>query len=199
VVFGLIAWFMVAGLWHHHPRAHWTVTADVAPLDAELAQDEGMRDTVGADLDRRAAAVRQSLQPLTAELNDLSNLSARLGQAVSRANDEDRWPVKVAGRTLSPAMATELSARIATATAMGRRAVKHDTAALQALTDAAATAHGESAEIGRLRQELTAGVSPDRQAEIARQADAFRAEPVPDAANVTADDTRPADLDALIK
>ena len=70
---------------------------------------------------------------------------------------------------------------------------------LAGLTAAADAVRAESADLTRLRHALASDPASGRRADIVRRADAYRdAARLPDAAGLTADPTRPVDVDALM-
>jgi len=197
VVLGLVA-FAITRVYHHPGRA---ALPPVGPVAAMLADAQAARLTLAADLDRRADDVRTARDALAAQSAELSNLSDRITRAVARASDEDRWPARVAGRSLQRADAEALLAKIDNVVQSERPAIAHDTAALDGITAASAAVHSELADIDRLRQELTTDSTPERRAEIDRQAQDYRdaSAHLPDAPGLTADPARPIDENALLR
>jgi predicted RNA-binding Zn-ribbon protein involved in translation (DUF1610 family) len=197
IVLGLVA-FGITRVYHHPGRA---ALPPVGPVAAMLADAQATRLTLAADLDRRADDVRAARDALAAQSAELTNLSDRVTQAVARASDEDRWPAKVAGRSLQRADADALLAKIDSVVRAERPAIAHDTAALDGITAASAAVHSDLADIDRLRQELTTETTPERRSEIDRQAQDYRdaSAHLPDAPGLTADPTRPSDENTLLR
>ena len=179
--------------------AHVVVVAD--PVDAELNDAQVVRVTWAVDLDHRADDVRAARQALVDQTGDLANLAARITTAVNRAADEDRWPAKVAGRSLLKPDADAVLGRVADAAADERRAVDRDGATLTAILAAAAAERAESGHISQLRHDLASNPTPDRRSAIDRQADVYRdgSAHQPDALSLSADPTRPIDVGALLR
>ena len=197
VLLGVVA-IGVTHLYHAHQRA---ALPPVGPVAAVLADAQAARLTRAADLDRRADDVRAARDVLAAQAADLSNLADRVRQAVARAADEDRWPAKVAGRSLQRGDADALLAKIGRTVTAERRAVDRDTDALHGITAASAAVHDDLTDIDRLREQLMGDPTAEQRAQVDRQAAAYRdgSAHLPDAAGLIADPTRPIDESALLR
>lgn len=81
--------------------------------DNRIRQQVAGREQRLAQLDQRRAEIEKKSADLLQRVSDAQNIQSRLGAAVQRAEDEDRWPVKFAGRTFT----REKAASVITATA----------------------------------------------------------------------------------
>lgn len=69
--------------------------------DARISQQVAGREQRLAQLDQRRADIHQKSADLLQRVADAKNIHARLSTALQRAEDEERWPLKFAGRTFS--------------------------------------------------------------------------------------------------
>ena len=91
------------------PEAAWTperIAADPAGYlqyagERVGAQIEGRRQKL-AQLTAQRGEVEAHSQALATKVSDAQNITRRLRTAMQRAEDENNWPVKMAGRTFDP-------------------------------------------------------------------------------------------------
>jgi len=89
-----------------------TNAAEIATLDSMMSQ---RIDACSADLKKlsdQEEAAQANRDALAGSLPDIENFRNRLQTAIQRAGDEDRWPVKVAGRQFSKTQATIAIAKL---------------------------------------------------------------------------------------
>ncbi len=198
LVTALLAGGVVASVSFLVPTSVRTVVPVAAPMTGPVAEmltaAQAERNVELDDLHNRLAVVRSARKELAAQADDLANVAARIRTAVAKANDEDRWPVKVAGRTMERADADALVARVIGVLATEHLAIDRDAEVLGRITAAEAALHGELADIDRLRQQ-------EPSAEVQRQAEGYRdrSPQLPGAADLVPDPTRPVDVAALLK
>jgi hypothetical protein len=73
-------------------------------VQAQIAEREKRLNTLAAS--RQDIVNRQ--QALTSKIDEVNNFRTRLTQAYQRSEDEDRWPVRMAGRTFERAKVQDL-------------------------------------------------------------------------------------------
>ena len=185
----------------HRPATPSAAVAVVDPVDADLARARDVRVDRLGDLDRRTAAARAARGAVAAQVDDLTNLSARIKAAAARAADEDHWPAVVAGRPFQRVEADAVVERIHVALSVERSAVVQDDAAVAALVAAAAPIRAQLDDIGRLRAELAGRPTSDQFTDVRRRADAYRAGVIrlPDVPAAAPSPVRPLDVDALLR
>lgn len=69
--------------------------------DARIREQVAGREQRLAQLDQRRADIDRKSADLLQRVADAQNIHSRLAAAILRAEDEDRWPIKFAGRTFS--------------------------------------------------------------------------------------------------
>jgi len=69
--------------------------------DQRVAEQIADRERKLADLNRRREELEAKRRMLAENLDDVRNIRRRLQEACERADDEDRWPLKFAGHTLT--------------------------------------------------------------------------------------------------
>lgn len=73
--------------------------------DARVAEQVSDRNTRMAAVSSRLAAIKEKQNALLEDIQGAQNICTRMQQAVSRAEDEDRWPAVMGGRTFDKAKA----------------------------------------------------------------------------------------------
>lgn len=136
-----------------------------ALIDDELGATslEGRIDRQIETRKARAAALRERSTSLTnlrdvvaGNIADAENFRMRMERAIRQAKDEDRWPVKVAGRNFDQRAATEALARAAGYIDKQKGSPPDVAPLIEQLQKAAKGVDDEIAELSRLRERATA-------------------------------------------
>lgn len=145
------------------PAATRTWTADemaqdpegwLAWADLQLAEQKAKREQFLGTLAGRQAQVRERQQRAGADLTELENFLKRLQTAVRRADDEDRWPVKVGARSYERSQALELLETLPQQVALRRPLADEYEKALAAMDAKADALRAEVQQLDRLRQKV---------------------------------------------
>jgi hypothetical protein len=72
---------------------------------------------------QRSAAAQTSRNEIAQGLADVENFDSRLKEAIQRGDDENRWPVRVAGRSFARADAVQAASRLDQYIASAHRAI----------------------------------------------------------------------------
>jgi chromosome segregation ATPase/predicted nucleic acid-binding Zn ribbon protein len=180
------------------PRvAHAT---EVASMDAMLTE---RIDALTADINRFSGArdaAQEAREQLNKSLPEIENFRNRLKTAIERADDEGRWPAKVAGREFSKSEATTALSRINQYLASANRSIL-DCDRRIAQFDSTITSLQQIREQLRSHQaRIDAGFSEQEFPDI--QANAMRLSQMAMASHREVSSpiqVKPADLDSLLK
>lgn len=122
--------------------------------DGQLAAQISSREKALGELSSRRKGIEQRQKELLGTLDEVENFHERLKTAMQRAEDEDRWPVKVGGRSFERAKAgavLEQTARYVT----DRKPLADDyRKALDKMTERAGAWREEITAVVRLRERL---------------------------------------------
>ncbi len=122
--------------------------------DAGIRQQVALREQRLADLDARRAAIEQKSAGLLKQVEDAGNIATRLATAIRRAEDEERWPLKFAGRSFSRDKANSvLSATTAYAAERKPLAAAYADA-LQRIEAAQRTLRNDLAGLAQMREKI---------------------------------------------
>ena len=69
--------------------------------DARISKQVTGREERLAQLEQRRAEIEKKSDGILQQVADAKNIHTRLSAAIQRAQDEDRWPLKFAGRTFT--------------------------------------------------------------------------------------------------
>lgn len=122
--------------------------------DARIVEQGKQREAFLARLTQRRAEVRERQQKSGADLSELENFLARLTTAVRRAEDEDRWPVKVGDRQYEQGRARELLTTLPKQIALRRPLAEEYVKALASMDAKESSVRDEIAQLGDLRQRV---------------------------------------------
>jgi len=128
--------------------------AYLAWADKRVAQQVAARQEFLVKLDKRQVEVRERQKGAGADLSELENFLQRLKTAVQRAEDEDRWPVKVGAKSYERQRAQELLAQLPKQIELRKPLALEYEKALDAMAKKATQVTGEIADLGRLREKL---------------------------------------------
>lgn len=119
-------------------------------IKAQIAERERRLNTLGVA--RKDVVGRQ--QHLVDKMNEVVNFRSRLQTAYQRAEDEDRWPVRMAGRTFERAKVNEILAQ--TQSWLDDRQPLADaySTSLKKMDDSASTLQDDLRNLGQLREKL---------------------------------------------
>ena len=122
--------------------------------DRQIESQVKAREEFLKKLDQRRTEVRARQQKSGADLTEIENFLARLTTAVRRAEDEDRWPVKVGDRQYEQGRARELLVTLPKQIALRKPLAEEYVTALQAMDAKDATVRDEITQLGDLRQRV---------------------------------------------
>jgi hypothetical protein len=130
-----------------------------ATVEGKIARQIEVREARLARLKERAAALKKASDETDARIAEVENFRTRLDRAYRQALDEERWPVKVAGRVLDRVSAERAMER-AKEYEERRKTVPQDVAPMLAKVEGAAA--GVSKELDELRAmaERAKGLAP---------------------------------------
>ncbi len=126
----------------------------LAWADKQIAQQGKAREEFLVKLAKRQTEVRERQKGAGADLTELENFLQRLKTAVQRAEDEDRWPVKVGLKSYERQRAQELLAQLPRQIELRKPLALEYEAALEAMAKKAGQVGGEIADLGRLREKI---------------------------------------------
>lgn len=126
----------------------------LAWADTQLAEQKTKREQFLGTLAQRQTKVRERQQKAGADLGELENFLQRLTTAVRRADDEDRWPAKVGGRSYERSQALELMETLPKQIELRRPLSEEYDKAIAAMDAKAASMRAEVQQLDRLRQKL---------------------------------------------
>lgn len=126
----------------------------LAWADTQLAEQKTKREQFLGTLAQRQAKVRERQQKAGADLGELENFLQRLTTAVRRADDEDRWPAKVGGRSYERSQALELMETLPKQIELRRPLSEEYDKAIAVMDAKAASLRAEVQQLDRLRQKL---------------------------------------------
>ena len=122
--------------------------------DRRISEQVAGREKRLAELSARRAEIEKKSADLIQRVADAKNIQERLSTAIQRAEDEDRWPLKFAGKTFSREKATSVLAAV---TAYQKDREPLAAAYSEALRKIAATERAlrnDLAGLGQMREKL---------------------------------------------
>jgi hypothetical protein len=122
--------------------------------DAQLATQTKRLEEFLAKLSARRSEVKGRQQKAGADITELENFHARLTTAVRRAEDEDRWPVKVGDRQYEQGRARELLTTVPKQIELRRPLADDYVKALASMDAKETSVRNEIAKLGDLRQRI---------------------------------------------
>jgi hypothetical protein len=96
----------------NHRTAVLRSSADVSELDAHLHRQINSCSMRIDQLKWRSNVIRRNRDHLASTLPDIQNFDERLKAAIQRGDDENRWPIRIAGRSFERDQAMLASARL---------------------------------------------------------------------------------------
>lgn len=127
----------------------------MAWADGRIASQIADRRSRLNGLNERLAQVRQKRQALKDSIQNADNVRSRMEKAVTKAEDEDRWPVMMGGRAFDRAKAEAIIAQ-SRKFAEDRRGLEEAYDQAMAKLDAGAKSFAKEIEdLDRLREKLT--------------------------------------------
>ncbi len=119
-------------------------------VQAQIAEHQKKLDALAAR--RQDVVTRQ--QALNDDIASVQNIHDRLQTAYDRANDEDRWPVRMAGRTFERAKAQAILAQTQSWVSDRQPLSDEYAQALKKMDDSAGVLKDDIASLGQLREKL---------------------------------------------
>ena len=126
----------------------------LAWADKQIAQQVKAREEFLIKLAKRQIEVRERQKGAGADLTELENFLVRLKTAVQRAEDEDRWPVKVGAKQYERQRAQELLQQLPRQIELRKPLALEYEGALKAMDQKGAKVNTEIADLGRLREKI---------------------------------------------
>ncbi len=122
--------------------------------DAQLMAQIVSREKALADLSARRKGIEQRQKELLGNLEEIESFHGLLARAVQRAEDEERWPAKVGGRSYERARAAEVLEQTKRYVADRRPLADDYRKALERMTGRAGAWREEIGAVARLRERL---------------------------------------------
>jgi chromosome segregation ATPase len=163
------------------PPKEWTPEAIAADPEGYLTwSDEQIRIQIDernkhlAALASRTAQIVERQKKLSDNLQDLQNIHDRLERAYRKAEEEDRWPVRMGGRSFERAKARAIIEQTAQYLEDRRPLLKEYDAAVAKMSASAAALKQDISSLHRLRERLALDVERIHLKEGMAELDAMR-------------------------